>query len=112
MVHITRGTVISSPCTACPWVLRVRFSEWLLQKNTLNPRSTADVLVTDEIVFTRNGIHNVHDTHVWDIENPHSIQRDHFQHGFSLIFVLVPQNWMRRAQICVQVQVCTNNFIN
>lgn len=64
--------------------LRTTFCEWLLQKNSRNARFTADVLVTDEAIFTRNGITNLHNTHVWAIENPHAVVRNHFQHRFSL----------------------------
>jgi hypothetical protein len=32
-----------------------------------------DMLSTDEESFTREGIFNVHDTHVWADENPYAI---------------------------------------
>lgn len=56
----------------------------MLQKSAENPQFTADVLATDEAIFTRNGIHNIHNTHIWEMENPHAIKRAHFQHRFSL----------------------------
>lgn len=64
--------------------LRVRFCEWLLQKNAENARFTADILATDESIFTRNGITNLHNTHVWSFENPHAMVQTNFQHRFSL----------------------------
>lgn len=64
--------------------LRVAFCEWLLQENAQNDHFTADILVTDESIFTRNGITNLHNTHVWDLENPHATLRNNFQDRFSL----------------------------
>lgn len=55
-----------------------------ITKNAPYPRFTTDVLIIFEAVFTRKGIHNVHTTHVWNTENPHSIQRDHFPHLLCL----------------------------
>lgn len=59
VAHITQGTV---SCTACLSISASRFCEDLLQQNALN------VLLTDEAVFIRNGIQNVHNTHIWNIE--------------------------------------------
>lgn len=63
---------------------RVQFCEWLLQQNDRDENFTKSVLVTDEATFTRNGIHNFRNTHVWDIENPHAVRRTNFQERFSL----------------------------
>ena len=64
--------------------LRVNFCEWLLHQHHLNPNFTMNILVTDEAIFTRNGIHNFHNTHYWSLENPHVTRRTHFQQRFSV----------------------------
>lgn len=42
------------------------------------------MLFTDEASFTREGIINLHNNHVWSEENPHSIRSTKFQHKFSV----------------------------
>lgn len=63
---------------------RVRFGEWLFQRNDQNAYFTADILATDEVIFTHNSITNLHNTHIWSFGNPHAVVLDHFQHPFSL----------------------------
>ncbi|KAF2901301.1 hypothetical protein ILUMI_04879 [Ignelater luminosus] len=41
-------------------------------------------LFTDEACFTRKGIINVHNEHVYADENQHAIRQRHFQHGFRV----------------------------
>lgn len=57
---------------------RVAFSEWLLQDVTRN------ILWTDECTFTRRGLFNQHNRHMWAHENPMLMEEDSFQHRFSL----------------------------
>lgn len=47
---------------------RVRFSEWLLQKMIRMPLTT-NIFATDAAIFIRNGIINLHYTHVWSISS-------------------------------------------
>ncbi|KAJ4451322.1 hypothetical protein ANN_02784 [Periplaneta americana] len=44
---------------------RFRFCQWFLQQCGVNPNSPALVLFTDEAQFTRDGITNFHNQHVW-----------------------------------------------
>ncbi|KAJ4448402.1 hypothetical protein ANN_10418 [Periplaneta americana] len=49
---------------------RVRFCQWFLQQCGVNPNFPALVLYKDEAQFTRDGITNFHNQHVWAYENP------------------------------------------
>lgn len=64
--------------------VRVNFCEFLLHQHQLNPNFTMNILVTDEAIFTRNGIHNFRNTHYWALENPHATRRTNFQQRFSV----------------------------
>ncbi|KAJ4428570.1 hypothetical protein ANN_24614 [Periplaneta americana] len=55
---------------------RVRFCQWFLQQCGVNP---ALVLFTDEAQFTRDGITNFHNQHVWAYENPRATVPSHHQ---------------------------------
>ncbi|KAL1488282.1 hypothetical protein ABEB36_015233 [Hypothenemus hampei] len=62
---------------------RVQFCLWLLQQHAHDEHFTRHVLVTDEATFTRNGVNNFRNTHVWSMENPHAVRRTTFQQRFS-----------------------------
>ncbi|KAJ4447900.1 hypothetical protein ANN_09909 [Periplaneta americana] len=62
---------------------RVRFCQWFLQQCGVNPNFPALVLFTDEAQFTRDGITNFHNQHVF--ENPRATVPSHHQVRFSLI---------------------------
>lgn len=64
--------------------LRLQFCRWFLQKHAEIPNFSSIVLATDEATFTRNGITNSRNTHIWSVENPHAVRRNHFQHRFSI----------------------------
>ncbi|EZA58788.1 hypothetical protein X777_14957 [Ooceraea biroi] len=40
------------------------------------------ILWTDEATFTRRGIFNSHNSHVWAHNNPHTTRQRNFQHEF------------------------------
>lgn len=63
---------------------RVRFCQWFLQQCGVNPNFSAVVLFTDEAQFTRDGITNFHNQHVWSQENPRATVVSHHQVRFSL----------------------------
>ncbi|KAJ4434760.1 hypothetical protein ANN_23329 [Periplaneta americana] len=63
---------------------RVRFCQWFLQQCGVNPNFPALVLFTDEAQFTRDGITNFHNQHVWAHENPRATVPSHHQVRFSL----------------------------
>ncbi|CAH1987749.1 unnamed protein product [Acanthoscelides obtectus] len=54
---------------------RVRFCQWLLHQHDNNPDFLKCILVTDESTFTRNGVNNFRNTHVWSVENPQAVRR-------------------------------------
>lgn len=42
------------------------------------------VCFSDEVQFTKNGINNCHNYHVWALENPHAKRETAFQDNFSV----------------------------
>ena len=63
---------------------RVQFAEWYLQQCILQPQLSSLVLFTDECTFTRNGILNLNNMHVWADENPCAQVVQSHQHRFSI----------------------------
>lgn len=64
--------------------LRREFCNWLEEQRVAVENFEKRILFTDEAGFTRNGIFNFHNNHVWADENPHAtVQRAH-QQQFSL----------------------------
>ncbi|KAJ4450352.1 hypothetical protein ANN_01773 [Periplaneta americana] len=60
------------------------FCQWFLQQCGVNPNFPALVLFTDEAQFTREGITNFHNQHVWAYENPCTTVPSHHQVRFFL----------------------------
>lgn len=65
-------------------IRRIAFCQWFLQKLEQEPNFLNNLLMTDEAGFTREGIFNSRNTHVWSDENPHAIRERGFQQHFSL----------------------------
>lgn len=63
---------------------RQNFSEWLLRQVRRDPHFLSKILFTDEASFSRDGIFNTHNFHVWQEANPHAISQKRHQHRFSL----------------------------
>lgn len=63
---------------------RIQFSQWLLRKHFENSDFLRYVLFTDEAGFTREGIFNSHNTHIWAVENPRAIREIDSQHRFGV----------------------------
>ncbi|XP_044265289.1 uncharacterized protein LOC123011749 [Tribolium madens] len=63
---------------------RLVFAQWLSQKLDEEPNFLRNVLFTDEAIFTRDGISNRHNTHIWADKNSHQVYEHHFQDRFSL----------------------------
>lgn len=63
---------------------RINFCRWLLQQTAQNPEFLSKLLMTDECCFTRDGILNFHNTHVWADANPHEVHQKKFQRRFSI----------------------------
>ena len=64
--------------------LRAAFCQWYLQQTHANPQFPTLVLSTDEAIFTRVGVFNAHNSHVWDVDNPHAVLVQHHQHRFAV----------------------------
>lgn len=63
---------------------RLRFCEWYHSQITDNPNIAYRILWTDEATFTRSGLANIHNEHIWAHENPHAFRENHFQHRWSI----------------------------
>lgn len=61
-------------------IIRSEFCRWV----AANRRLVKLILFTDEAQFTRNGINNSKNTHIWAEENPHAIVETKFQRRFSV----------------------------
>lgn len=64
--------------------LRLNFCQWVVQQYALQSDFIADILFTDEATFTREGIFNAHNLHVWSEENPYAIRQQRYQQRFSI----------------------------
>lgn len=62
---------------------RIAFCRWFL-RHELHPNFTWCILFTDESEFTRDGINNFHNQHIWDYENPHATVQSRLQRRFSV----------------------------
>lgn len=61
-------------------ILRMNFSRWI----TRNRRYLRRCLFTDEAQFTRDGVFNLRNSHMWSEENPFATRQSHSQHKFSV----------------------------
>ncbi|KAF2904966.1 hypothetical protein ILUMI_01209 [Ignelater luminosus] len=57
------------------------------------------ILFTDEACFTRKGVTNLHNEHVYAEENPHATRATHYRHEFSV------NVWASTILLLVQCQV-------
>lgn len=63
---------------------RLAFCQWLIAQNDNHyPNFAWKILFTDEAQFTRDGINNFHNKHLWDFVNPHGIVEGRNQRQFS-----------------------------
>lgn len=63
---------------------RVTYCQRINQKLVEDPGFLDKVLWTDESMFTREGVFNSHNQHMWAEENPHSKRVNSYQHKFSI----------------------------
>lgn len=63
---------------------RVEFCRWYLQRCLEEPRFPRMILFSDEATFTRDGIFNCRNSHVWADENPHATISRAFQNRFAI----------------------------
>jgi hypothetical protein len=58
---------------------RMQFCEWLRHQHTAGELVLRNILWADELCFTRKGVFNVHNSHLWARDNPHAL----LEHGFK-----------------------------
>ena len=63
---------------------RKAFCTWLLQMCAQDQTFLSTILFTDEAKFTRNGVQNFHNTHVWADVNPCAVLETRHQQQFSI----------------------------
>lgn len=63
---------------------RVDLCQWFLRQIALLPYFVSNILFTDEAGFSRDGIFNFHNNHVWADDNPHATITGRHQHKFSV----------------------------
>lgn len=63
---------------------RLQFCRWILNKFADDPNFVRNIIWTDEATFTRDGINNHHNKHLWSLQNPHAIKQARFQRRFSI----------------------------
>lgn len=59
---------------------RLVFCQWIRR----HQRDIHRTLWTDEAQFTRDGVNNSRNCHLWSLENPNAIRQSHSQHRFSI----------------------------
>lgn len=66
------------------FVPKVNCIQSFLEQDIVDPNFLRKVLFTDEATFSRDGILNSRNSHVWALENPHEITFPHHQYKFSV----------------------------
>lgn len=64
--------------------MRLTFCQFIRNKRIRDPNFCRKILFTDEACFTRSGVTNLHNEHIYSDENPHAIKVAHHQHQFKL----------------------------
>ncbi len=65
-------------------IQRLRFCQWFLEQQNRDDQFINKIIWTDEATFTRDGITNFHNQHIYSVENPHVVRERSFQHCFSV----------------------------
>lgn len=63
---------------------RVEFCQEFLRRCNEDPEFQVNVLFSDEASFTKEGIFNSRNSHIWDDENPHAVVQKGYQQRFSV----------------------------
>lgn len=74
----------SQELVAADFIHRVRFCNWYRSRAQADPNFSSKVLWSDEASFTRGGMSNVHNEHIWAHENPHASRESSFQHQWRI----------------------------
>ena len=81
----------------------------MLQKNGENPHFIEKLFSTDEATFTRDGIFNSHNTHVWSDETPYALQKTHIQGRFNVdVWVVDPYTLPPRSTAAAYLDFLNN----
>jgi hypothetical protein len=78
--HLHRAQAVTPP----NYRARVVFCQWLHAKCVVNTQFVASIVFTDEAGFTRDGIVNFHNTHIWVDDNSHTTVASRHHHRFSI----------------------------
>lgn len=65
-------------------IARLEFCRFIQERRAEDVNFHTKILFTDEACFTRRGMTNLHNEHVYAIENPHVCKQRHFQHEFRM----------------------------
>lgn len=63
---------------------RVEYCSFLRESLNTDPEFFKKILFSDESCFTRGGVLNSHNMHIWEEENPHGNRPHNYQHRFSV----------------------------
>lgn len=63
---------------------RLTFCNFIQNQIAETPDFHRKILFTDEATFTRSGVTNLHNEHVYSDENPHATKVTHYQHEFKV----------------------------
>lgn len=63
---------------------RLNFCNWYIEQLQSDVNFSSKVIWTDEATFTRAGIFNQRNYHLWAHENPRAVREFHYQHEFSV----------------------------
>lgn len=64
--------------------LRLSFLQTIRERRVVDNGFHTKILFTDESCFTRRGMTNLHNDHVYADENPHAIKSRHYQREFKI----------------------------
>lgn len=63
---------------------RVAFAQWFLNRSAADMHFASSVLFSDESIFSREGMFNTHNAHMWALTNPHTTRPRAAQQRFSV----------------------------
>ncbi|GFX00424.1 uncharacterized protein TNCV_2090741 [Trichonephila clavipes] len=63
---------------------RVTFAQWFLNQIAADMHFASSVLFCDEATFSREGVFNTHNAHMWALNNPHNTQPRAMQQRFTV----------------------------
>lgn len=66
------------------YAARQDFCRYLLNSDIEQYHFFKKILWTDEAIFTRQGVFNLHNMHMWDTENPKQTRESSFQRRFNI----------------------------